>query len=68
MSSHDWLVWAAYAFFALALSYLGESFWWNTHFLETLWMACLISSGIFATAAISTTPASLGTAKVRSRR
>ena len=67
MSSHDWLIWGAYAFFALALCYLGESFWWHAHFIENLWLACLISSGIFTAAALSTTPEPVRT-KVRSRR
>lgn len=68
MTSHDWLIWAAYAFFGLALCYLGESFLWHApHLLQNLWLACLISSGIFAAAAFSIAPAQPRRAKVRSR-
>lgn len=69
MSSHDWLIWGAYAFFALALCYLAESFWWNANLIETLWVACLLSSGIFfAAAELLPPPGQLQSAKVRSRR
>lgn len=61
MSWRDWFKWGAYAFFALALCYLGESFFWRAPFLENLWLVCLISSGIFAAAALSEMPAPIWT-------